>query len=208
MIETTTLLQIDHEYVSRFTESIGKRLDYEKIWNHFANREAEFLTDAILYMIRYEGLTSEALEAKLKHIGYTLRTKNASVVKRRSHPDSERQHAVSAGFQRSYRGGNFNPQQAKIRYTHVSHDVGITVDCIDRIGTFNKWILISGDGDFIELCRYLKKKGKKIEIWCFKQRYNLQLEMYADKIYFIDKAFHLSKHSAVEVFGFNGGGPA
>jgi len=200
MSDVPTLLQIDHEYIARFTEGIDKRLDFEKIWNHFTNREAEFLTDALLYMIRYEGVFSEALEAKLKHIGYTLRTKNAAVIKRK--PQN-----IPQGKSRFVRPNQGKPSEQKVQYTHVSHDVGIAVDCIDRLDMFKKWILISGDGDFIDLCRFLKKKGKKIEIWCFKQRYNLQLEMYADKIYFIDKSFYLPKHSSVEVFGFNGGGP-
>jgi uncharacterized LabA/DUF88 family protein len=61
---------------------------------------------------------------------------------------------------------------------------------------------MSGDGDFAELCRYLKKKGKKIEIWSFKECYNPQLEQFADRMHFIPDKFFLKK-PRITVFGFN-----
>jgi hypothetical protein len=50
----------------------------------------------------------------------------------------------------------------------------------------------------------LKQKGKKIEIWSFKECYNSLLEPYADKIHFIDDAFFYKK-PRINVFGFHWG---
>ena len=123
-------------------------------------------------MIRSEDFDSAKFEAKLKTIGYTLKIKNSVKTVRDN---------------RTFYRGN--------------HDVGIAVDCLDKIDSFEKWILMSGDGDFVDLCKYLKSKNKKIEIWSFKECYNPQLEPYADKMYFIDEKFFLKKPH-VTVFGF------
>jgi uncharacterized LabA/DUF88 family protein len=59
---------------------------------------------------------------------------------------------------------------------------------------------MSGDGDFVELAKYLRKHGKKVEIWSFKECYNSALEPYADRIQFIDEDFFFKKPK-VTVFG-------
>jgi len=171
---TPTLLQIDLQNLFYEARNKNQRLDLEKIWEFFGQRESEYMTDALVYMIRGTDFDSTKFEAKLKSIGYSLRIKTALKVTKNS---------------RTY-------------YRQTNHDVAIAVDCLDRIDQFQKWILMSGDGDFVDVCKYLRNKGKKVEIWSFKDCYNPQLEQYADKMYFIGEDFYLKK-SRVRVFGFN-----
>jgi uncharacterized LabA/DUF88 family protein len=123
-------------------------------------------------MIRGNNFDSSKFETRLKNLGYTIKVKNSYRIVR----------------------------DEKIYYRQANHDVNITLDCLDKIDSYDKWILMSGDGDFISLCEYLKKKGKKIEIWSFKECLNRDVHMYADEINFIDDKFFLVEP---KVFGFN-----
>lgn len=176
MNNTATFLQVDLQNLFFEAKNKGQKIDFEKVWEYFNARETEFLTGASVYLIRGDDFDSSKFETKLKTIGYDIRTKNIVKFMRDNRP--------------IYRNSN--------------HDVGITVDCIDKIDTFNKWILMSGDGDFLELCKYLKQKNKQVEIWSFKECYNSSLEAYADRVYFIDEKFFYKKPK-ISVFGFNWG---
>lgn len=175
-IVTPTLLQIDLQNLFMKLGNKGQRIDFEKVWSYFNSREAEYLTEAIVYMINSEFTDVSKFETKLKSIGYATRMKNADVVK--------------------------VPYGDRTFYKQANHDVNITVECIDRMANFSKWILLSGDGDLADLCRYLRGKGKKVEIWCLKDGYSSKLEPFADKIYFIDETFFF-KRVNVTVFGIN-----
>jgi uncharacterized LabA/DUF88 family protein len=172
-----TFLQIDLQNLYYGARNRGQRLDFEKIWDFFSSRGSEFLTDAVIYMIRGDDFDSSKFESKLKTLGYSLRIKETVRVIR----------------------------DGKTIYKQSNHDVTIALDCIDRIKSYEKWILMSGDGDFTDLARHLKQNGKQVEIWGFKECYNSSLEAYADKMYFIDEDFFLKK-SKISVFGFNRGG--
>lgn len=59
-------------------------------------------------------------------------------------------------------------------------DVGITVDAI-RIGeVLDVVVIVSGDGDFVELVEYLKHHGKQVEVIAFKQSASSKLIEAAD----------------------------
>jgi uncharacterized LabA/DUF88 family protein len=123
-------------------------------------------------MIRSNDFDSSKFEKKLESIGYNLRIKNSSRVGKKSF------------------------------YKQSNHDTNIIIDCLDKIKIFDKWILMSGDGDFADLCAYLKKKDKKIEVWSFKDCYNSLLEPHIDKMHFIEENFFYKKPD-IKVFGFN-----
>jgi len=172
----TTFMQVDLQNLFFEARNKGQKIDFEKIWVYFNDRDTEFLTDAVVYMIRSEDFDSSKFESKLKSIGYNLKIKNAIKTFKNNRPI----------------------------YRQTNHDVAIAVDCLDRVSSFDKWILMSGDGDFVDICRSLKQKGKKIEIWSFKECYNSLLEPYADKMHFIDDAFFYKKPK-ISVFGFHWG---
>jgi uncharacterized LabA/DUF88 family protein len=87
----------------------------------------------------------------------------------------------------------------------TNHCINITLDCIEKIDIFDKWILMTSDGNFSDLCKYLKNKNKKTEIWCFKKCFNSSMEMYTDKVYFLDNNEFFYKKPQIDVFGFNWG---
>ena len=131
-----TYLQIDLQNLFFEARNKGQKIDFDKVWHFFNDRETETLTVASVYLVRGEDFDSTKFEAKLTTLGYEIKAKN--VVK----------------FTKG----------TKIMFQNSNHDVNITIDCLDRIDTFNKWILMSGDGDFADLCKYLKQRKKKIEI--------------------------------------------
>lgn len=46
-------------------------------------------------------------------------------------------------------------------------DVNITVDGISKMENYDKFILFSGDGDFLPFLRHLKNGGKDVEVYSF-----------------------------------------
>lgn len=178
--QATTYLQIDLQNLFFEAKNKGKKLDFDSIWHFFNGRDTEILTGASVYLVQGEDFDSTKFEKKLKTIGYDTRVKN--IIK--------------------YEKWDKNLQVNRVILQNSNHNVSISIDCLDKINTYNKWILMSGDGDFADLCKYLKQKGKKIEIWSFRESYSSTLEMYADKIHFIDNRFYYKKPK-VKIFGIN-----
>ena len=63
-------------------------------------------------------------------------------------------------------------------------DVGITVDAIKTAASVDVIVLVSGDGDFVQLVEYLKNQGKKTEVIAFGKSTSARLIEVADE--FID----------------------
>lgn len=63
-------------------------------------------------------------------------------------------------------------------------DVGITVDAIRLSPSLDTVILVSGDGDYMELVEYLKNQGKQVEVMAFGDTTSSKLVEVADD--FID----------------------
>jgi NYN domain len=170
---------INRETVPRYNlkSDQPKRLDFEKIWAHFKNRETEYLISSIIYTLRNSDradLNYDRFETKIKSIGYELKIKTVS-------------------------------KTAK-RYS-TSQAVPIVIDCVSRSTVFDKWILMTNNnGEYLDLCKYLKGINKKIEIWSFKDNYDPVLEPYADKLHFIEDDFCMKLEQSMFVFGINWGG--
>jgi len=186
-MSTTTFLQIDLQNLFYAAKSKGNRIDYEKVWDYFHGRESEFLTDSVIYMIRNPDINSEKFESKLKAIGYRLEVKNTY------------RHLASP--LKCNRCNNVI-KEAKYYYHQSNHDVSISVDCMSKLPMFDKLILMSGDGDFSYLCKFLKDNGKQVEIWSFKESFNPLLSVHADRVNYIGKDFFFRKPN-LSVFGIN-----
>lgn len=172
-MQRSTFMQIDLQNLFYAARSKGQRIDFEKIWDHFHSRETESLIDARIYMVRGTDFDTTKFEKKLLSVGYSLCIKQAVKITRKG---------------------------KRPVYQQSNHDVNITIDCMDRIGSFDKWILMSGDGDFADLCRYMKDRGKVIELWGFRESHNSMLEPYVDRMHFIEDEFFF-KRPQVSVFG-------
>jgi uncharacterized LabA/DUF88 family protein len=62
--------------------------------------------------------------------------------------------------------------------------VGIVIDAIRIAPTLDALVLVSGDGDFIDLVGYLKNQGKRVEVIAFGRSASSRLKEVADE--FID----------------------
>ncbi len=63
-------------------------------------------------------------------------------------------------------------------------DVGITIDAVKTAAGVDTIVLVSGDGDFIQLVEYLKNQGKRVEVMAFGKSTSSKLREIADE--FID----------------------
>lgn len=63
-------------------------------------------------------------------------------------------------------------------------DVGISIDAVRINPTVDTIILVSGDGDFIQLIEYLKNQGKRVEVMAFGRSASSKLREVSDA--FID----------------------
>ena len=53
--------------------------------------------------------------------------------------------------------------------TRTDWDVGITIDALDKIDSYDLFVLVSGDGDFSLLLEHLSQKKKKTMVLSFAQ---------------------------------------
>jgi len=65
-------------------------------------------------------------------------------------------------------------------------DVGITVDAIRISPAVDTVVLVSGDGDFIQLIEYLKNQGKRTEVIAFGKTASSKLQEVADEFINLD----------------------
>jgi len=63
-------------------------------------------------------------------------------------------------------------------------DVGISIDAVKVSQSVDTIILVSGDGDFLQLIEYLKNQGKRVEVVAFGRSASSKLREVADE--FID----------------------
>ncbi len=66
-------------------------------------------------------------------------------------------------------------------------DVGITVDAIRISPSVDTIVLVSGDGDFLQLIDYLKNQGKRVEIIAFGRSASAKLKETADEFIDLEK---------------------
>ncbi|MBD3262001.1 MAG: NYN domain-containing protein [Candidatus Altiarchaeales archaeon] len=66
-------------------------------------------------------------------------------------------------------------------------DVGIAMDAIREAPKLDTIVLVSGDGDFTELVKYLKGRGCRVEVMAFKKSASSKLIEEADYFHNLDK---------------------
>lgn len=161
-----TYIQIDVQNLFFSARDINKRIDFKKIKEHFISTGHD-LVGLNAYIIRTPDAKSDKFESLLKSLNYDLNIKHAII-------------ARGADGQRVYKG--------------TDQDMAICIDCLTNINKFDKWVLMSGDGDFIDLCKHLKKLDKFIEVWSLPGvSFNKSFCDYADQIVFMNDKFFYDK---------------
>ncbi len=139
-------------------DAFNRKVNFESVLHEVLNDR--ILIRAIAYLVKLHGVDQKGFINTLKHIGYQVRVKEPKV------------------FKRLDENGNL--------WTTVKADwdMGIAMDAISLSEKIDVAILASGDGDFVDLVRYLHTKGVKVEIAAFKQTAAKELIEIADE--FID----------------------
>lgn len=159
-------IQLDVQNLFFAAKDIGKRVDFMKIRDHFRFTDDE-IVEMVAYTIRTPDADYKKFEHFMKSLGYRLSVKKAQVT---TNVDGQR------------------------IYKNTDQDMAICIDCLESIERFDKWVIMSGDGDFIDLCRFLKSKGKIVEVWSLGgSSFNKGFCDYADVIRFLNKSFFFEK---------------
>lgn len=161
-----TYIQIDVQNLFFSARDINKRIDFKKIKEHFVD-SGDSVIGLNAYIIRTPDAKSDKFEALLKSLDYSLNIKQAQISR-------------GSDGQRVYKG--------------TDQDMAICIDCLTNIDKFDKWVLMSGDGDFIDLCKHLKNLNKFIEVWSLPgMSFNRSFCDYADQIVFMNDKFFYDK---------------
>lgn len=159
-----TFIQLDVQNLFLSARDMGKRVDFSKIKDYFFS-QGDQIVDMVAYTARSNEPFSKShnFENLLKSLGYTLSVKTAIV---------------------TYKPGG------KKLYKGTDQDMSICVDCMKRIDEFDKWVLMSGDGDFIDLVKHLKENNKIVEVWSLPGlSFNKRFCDYVDSIRFLNESF-------------------
>ncbi|MCX7738687.1 MAG: NYN domain-containing protein [Hydrogenothermaceae bacterium] len=150
-------LDVQNLYYSA-RDTFNRKVDFEKILDKIVS--GRVLIRAIAYLVKLHGVDQKAFIHTLKQIGYQVREKEPKM------------------FRRFDESGNI--------WTTVKADwdMGIAMDTISMAEKIDVAVLISGDGDFRDLVRYLQAKGVKVEVAAFKQTAARELVEVSDE--FID----------------------
>ena len=65
-------------------------------------------------------------------------------------------------------------------------DVELTIDVLDGIERYDVFVLLSGDGDFVKLIKYLKGKKKKTVVIAPSERLSDNLEEAANQVIYLE----------------------
>ena len=77
-------------------------------------------------------------------------------------------------------------QKIEIEEPKCNFDVEITITAIDQMGTYDEFILCSGDGDFVKLLKYLKAHKKKTVVVAPGRRLSWILAKTSNRIIYLE----------------------
>ena len=160
-------IQLDVQNLFFAAMDINKRIDFKKIKNYFEDSEDD-VESIKAYIVQTPDIKSDKFVNLLKMLKYDLNIKRASITY-----DSK---------------GNKS-------FHNTDQDMAICVDCMENIDNFDKWVLMSGDGDFIDLIEHLRSKGKKVEVWTMPGKsFNKRICDYVDGVKFLSDDFFYDKN--------------
>lgn len=135
-------LDVQNLYYSA-RDTFNRKVDFEKILEKIVS--GRILIRAIAYLVKLHGVDQKGFIHTLKQIGYQVREKEPKIFKR------------------------YDDSGMLWTTVKADWDMGIAMDAISMAEKVDVAILVSGDGDFKDLVRYLQTKGVKVEVAAFKQ---------------------------------------
>ncbi len=150
-------LDIQNLYYSA-RDTFNRKVNFESVLNIVLKDRV--LIRAIAYLVKLQGVDQKGFINTLRHIGYQVRVKEPKIFK------------------------SIDEEGNLLTTVKANWDMGMAIDAISMAEKIDVAVLASGDGDFVDLVRYLHTKGVKVEIAAFKQTAAKELIEIADE--FID----------------------
>ncbi len=161
---------IDASNIHYYLNNEGWRIDWIKFQNHY---KSAFQSPRFYY---YEGLISKGCyldnnpDHSIQDFSDAKKRKQKYFKFLKHHNYIVRQKPVARVYDNT--SGHFKHK--------CNFDVELTIDAIDNIDNYDVFSLVSGDGDFEKLIKYLKGKGKKTIVIAPKDRFSRNLKKAAN----------------------------
>jgi uncharacterized LabA/DUF88 family protein len=159
----------------------------DEIKKLIAQRVAVFIDTANLYhsaknlygaKVNFKEVLKEAIDKRsfVRALAYVIRTKTG-----------EEKSFVEALKKMGIEIREKELQEYPSGFKKGDWDVGITLDAIRIASSVDVIVLVSGDGDFLQLVEYLKNQGKRVEIMAFGKTTSTKLKEAADEFKDLEK---------------------
>ena len=163
---------IDASNIHYYLKDEGWRINWDKFQAHYKN----IFQDPCFYY--YEGIISKGCYFD-NHPGHGIQ----------DFIDAKKRKQRYFKYLRQYNYRVRHKPVARIydnttgRFKHkCNFDVELTIDAIDNLNNFDVFILVSGDGDFEKLVKYLKSKKKRTIVIAPKNRLSQNLNKAANVV--------------------------
>ena len=149
LVKGKTAVFIDASNIYFSQKTLGWRIDFKKLLDYFKN-------NTNLFRITFYGALNPENEKERKFhdfleiIGYTVKHKKIKFIKDQ--------------FDQEYGG-----------YHKGNIDVDLTIDAVHFRDNYDSFILLSGDGDFESLLKYLKAYKKRCIVLSTKKHVSIEL---------------------------------
>lgn len=97
-------------------------------------------------------------------------------------------------FQESLQRFGYEVKIRQMRYEkgitkpfHTDWDVGIAVDTMEALGTFDTLVIVSGDGDYLPLIQTVQERGRRVEVYTFQRTASQCLFSAANHLFFLSE---------------------
>tara|TARA_R100001082_G_scaffold109988_1_gene88523 strand:- start:8085 stop:8648 length:564 start_codon:yes stop_codon:yes gene_type:complete len=144
-------------YSCRYAYGPNYRVDYKKLLDYVADiaEEKDSVVNCTAYMIASPNHDQTNFVNTLRMLGFNIKKRNL-------HYDSDKRHAQNTNW-----------------------DVGITADALFHNESYDSFVLVSGDGDFIYLLDPLKDLGKEVVVVSFERSLNKAVSQVADEVFYL-----------------------
>lgn len=172
-MRTAVLVDVKNMFFAARSAHNGK-LDYGKLWDFFSKKHQ--IVRAIAYMVKRPDIDQGKFVSALNNIGFEVRSKDARLKRDKKDP-------------KSFKGKELKkPDDKRSDYINANYDVLLTIDAISIADRVDCIILVSGDGVYVPLVRFLQSRGCRVEVAGFMGSTSSELSQIADNHVIISKA--------------------
>ena len=161
---------IDASNIHYYLKGEGWQIDWIRFQNHY---KSAFQDPCFYY---YEGIVSKGVYSD-NHPNHSLQDFIDAKKRKQNYFKFLRQHDYKVRHKPVARVYDNTSGQFKHK---CNFDVELTIDAIDNIDNYDVFSLVSGDGDFEKLVKYLKSKRKKTIVIAPKDRLSNNLKKAAN----------------------------